>query len=139
MLSTFSKIMSTLTKFPIFHVLWNEKNHFFLSVDWITLYISAIINIWFALILVLSLHSSFLSAVGPSLISVYVHLHILGISPMTEVWILYSARLERRNSWWVYNRRWDVGIWWEIFHQLGHREIEAATNVNSMLHFEKLV
>jgi hypothetical protein len=137
MLPTFSKILSTLKNFPIFHVLWDEQNHFFLSVDLITLYISTNINIWFAL--VFSLHFSFLSTVEPSRTSVYVHLPILGISSITEVWIRYSARLERRNSWWVYSRRWDVGIWWEISQQLGHREIETAAPVNSMLQFEKLV
>jgi hypothetical protein len=137
MLPTFSKTLSTLTNFSIFHVLWDEKNNLFLSIDLITLYISTNIKIWFALILYF--HFLFLSAVETSHVSGYVHLTILDISPMIEVWILYSARLERRNSWWVYSRRWDEGIWWEISRQLGHREIEAAASVNSMLQFEKLV
>jgi hypothetical protein len=71
-LPTFSKILSTLTNFPFFHVLWDEKNHFFLSLDLINLYISTKINIWFPLIL--SLRFSFLSTVEHSRISVYVQL-----------------------------------------------------------------
>lgn len=114
--------------FPVFHVFWDERNHL-VFVDLFTLYISANVKLWFLISI----------SIGTFRISVYVHLLILDIRPMIEVWVFYSARLESRNSLWVYSRPWDEGIWWEISQQLGHREIEAEAPVNSMLQFEKLV